>query len=107
MYWALLFVAILLEIAGTVCTKLADGFSRLLPSIGIMVFYLLSLALFTLTVKKIDVAVGYAIWSGVGTAAIAVIGFTYFKETYTPLKGLFIALIMIGTVGLQLSGGEH
>ena len=45
MYWALLFVAILLEIAGTVCTKLADGFSRLLPSIGIMVFYLLSLAL--------------------------------------------------------------
>src|SRR5437588_5647558 len=88
MYWALLFIAIALEIAGTVCTKLAGGFSRLLPSIGIVVFYVLSLGLFTLTLKKIDVGVAYAIWSGIGTAAIAVIGFVYFKETFTPLKGL-------------------
>src|SRR5438874_13014526 len=74
MEWLYLFVAIGLEIAATSCTKLARGFTRPLPSAGVIIFYTLSLGIFTLTVKKIEVSTAYAIWSGVGTSAIAVMG---------------------------------
>lgn len=107
MEWFYLMVAIALEIAGTACTKLADGFKKPLPSLGVLAFYAASLAIFTLTVKKIDVGTAYAVWSGVGTAAIAIIGFVAFKEQVTPLKVFFIALIIVGAVGLQMTGGEH
>jgi small multidrug resistance pump len=107
MHWLYLWLAIFLEILGTVCTRLADGFTRPLPSAGVVVFYVLSLGIFTLTVKKIDVGVAYAIWSGVGTAAIAIIGFLAFKEPVTTAKIVFLVLIIVGAVGLQLSGGEH
>lgn len=107
MEWFWLMVAIGLEIAGTSCTKLAEGFTKPLPSFGVLFFYVASLAIFTLTVKKIDVGTAYAVWSGVGTAAIAIIGFVAFKEAVTPLKVFFIVLILVGAVGLQLSGGGH
>lgn len=104
MHWVYLFVAIFLEILGTVCTKLSDGFKNPLPSIGVAVFYIASLAIFTFTVKKIDVGVAYAIWSGVGTAAIALIGIIYWREPATTMRILCMVLIIAGAVGLQLTG---
>ena len=107
MHWVYLFVAIALEIIATVCTKLAEGFTKPLPSIGMVVGYTLSLGLFTLTVKKIEVGAAHAIWSGVGTAAVAGIGFLWLGEQATAAKLLFIGLIIAGAVGLQLSGTAH
>jgi len=52
--------------------------------------------------KKLDISITYAIWSGVGTALIAAIGVLYFKEPATALKLGSIALIVIGVVGLML-----
>lgn len=106
-YWILLAAAIGFEVCGTTCMKLSDGFSKLLPTIGVAVFYLLSLGALTLTLKKIDVSVAYAIWSGVGTALIACIGIFYFKEPATALKLASITLIIAGVVGLNLGGGVH
>jgi small multidrug resistance pump len=107
MEWLYLFLAIALEIAATSCTKLARGFTRPLPSVGVVVFYTLSLGIFTLTVKKIEVGTAYAVWSGVGTAAIAVIGFLWLGEQLTAAKIFFIGLIIAGAVGLQMSGAKH
>jgi small multidrug resistance pump len=107
MEWLYLFLAIALEIAATSCTKLARGFTKPLPSLGVVVFYTLSLAIFTLTVKKIEVGTAYAVWSGVGTAAIAVIGFLWLGEQLTVAKLFFISLIIAGAIGLQLSGTKH
>jgi len=106
-YWAFLLGAITFEVAGTTCMKLSDGFSKLLPTAGVVIFYLLSLSLLTLTLKKIDVSVAYAIWSGVGTALIACIGLLYFKEPATALKLVSVALIIAGVVGLNLGGGSR
>jgi small multidrug resistance pump len=105
--WSLLLLAILFEVSGTTCMKLSDGFSKLWPSVGVAVFYLLSLAALTLVLKKIDVSVAYAIWAGLGTALIACIGIFYFKEPATALKMVSLALIIAGVVGLNLSGGAH
>ncbi len=101
LYWACLAGAIALEIAGTVSMKLSQGFTRTLPSVLIFVFYSASFALMTVAVKKIDMSVSYAIWSGVGTSAIAVIGVLAFRESLTAVQVASIALIIAGVVGLR------
>jgi len=105
MSWFYLLLAILLEVSGTTCMKLSGGFSRLAPSILIFVFYGASLGALTLALKKIDVSVAYAVWSGLGTALIALIGVLWFREAMTSLKAVSVALIIIGVIGLNLSGG--
>lgn len=107
MIWLYLALAILLEVSGTTCMKLSEGFTRMVPSILLVVFYTLSLGMLTLALKKIDVSMAYAIWSGVGTALIATIGVLWFKEPATALKLVSLGLIIIGVVGLNLSGGAH
>jgi small multidrug resistance pump len=105
--WLYLAGAIAFEVAGTTCMKLSEGFARLVPSILIFVFYALSFTALTIAIKTIDVSVVYAIWSGIGTALIATIGILYFKESVTILKFASIGLIIIGVVGLNLSGMKH
>ena len=105
--WLYLIGAIVLEVAGTTCMKFSEGFAKLVPSILIFVFYALSFTALTIALKTIDVSVVYAIWSGIGTALIATIGILYFKESVTILKFASIGLIIIGVVGLNLSGMKH
>lgn len=107
MMWIYLLLAILLEVSGTTCMKLSEGFTRTVPSILLFVFYSLSFGMLTLALKRIDVSVAYAVWSGVGTALIATIGVLWFKEPITALKLFSLALIIGGVVGLNLGGGTH
>ena len=107
MTWLYLALAILLEVSGTTCMKLSQGFTKLVPSILLFVFYTLSMGMLTLALKRIDVSVAYAVWSGVGTALISTIGVLWFKEPVTALKLISLGLIIIGVVGLNLSGGAH
>jgi len=102
MHWLFLASAILFEVAGTTSMKLSHGFTRLTPSVLIFVFYAISFISLTYAVKKIDVSVSYAIWSGVGTALIAMIGVYYFKESMTTLKFFSIILIILGVIGLNI-----
>ena len=106
-HWVVLTFAILLEVFGTVSMKLSDGFSKLVPSILIFVFYAASFGALTIALKKIDVSIAYAVWAGAGTALIAIIGILFFKEPTTALKSISILLIIAGVVGLNLSGAKH
>ncbi|MBS3757744.1 MAG: multidrug efflux SMR transporter [Desulfobacterales bacterium] len=106
-YWFFLFIAIVLEVAGTTSMKLSEGFSRLVPSVLIFLFYGLSFAGLTLALKRIDVSVAYAIWAGLGTALITVIGLIYFKEPATALKIISIGLIILGVIGLNVNGSAY
>jgi len=65
------------------------------------VFYAASFALMTVAVKRIDMSVSYAIWSGVGTAIIALIGVGWFRESLTWIQVLSIVAIVAGVVGLR------
>ena len=105
--WLYLTGAILLEVAGTSCMKLSEGFTKLIPSILIFVFYGLSFVGLTIALKKIDVSIAYAVWAGIGTALIAGIGMFYFKEPLTLVKVLSILMIIIGVVGLNLGSVKH
>ena len=107
MSWIYLTLAIITEVSGTVCLKLSDGFSKLWPSILIFVFYAISFSFTTLVVKKIDLSVVYAIWSGLGTALVVIVAILYFKEPVTMLKILSISLIVLGVIGLNLGSSVH
>ncbi|MQX38088.1 DMT family transporter [Roseospira navarrensis] len=107
MHWLTLAAAIVLEVMGTTSMKLSNGFSRPLPSVGVVVFYGASLALLTVALKKLDVSVAYAIWAGVGTALIVMVGVLWFGEALTWVRAVSILLIIIGVVGLNLSGSAH
>ncbi len=99
--WAVLAVAILLEVAGTTSMRLSEGFTRLTPSVLIFVFYAASFALNTLVIRVLGLSVVYGVWSGVGTVLTALIGVYYFKEPVTAVKLASIGLIVIGVMGLH------
>ena len=104
MGWFLLALAIVLEVAGTTCMKLSGGFKELVPSVLVFVFYGFSFTAFIYALKTIDLSITYAIWAGLGLALIAAIGVLYFKEPMTVPRMIFIGLILIGVIGLSLSG---
>ena len=106
MSWILLLAAICMEVCGTTCMKLSEGFTRWLPSVLIFVFYGISFALMTFAVKKLELSIAYAIWSGVGTLLIALIGLFWFKEPLTALKVVSMALVIAGVIGLNLSSSS-
>jgi small multidrug resistance pump len=99
--WALLGLAILMEAAGTTSMRLAEGFTRLTPSVMIFVFYGISFALNTMIIRTLGLSVVYGVWSGVGTVLTALIGIYYFKEPATAIKMVSIGLIVIGVMGLH------
>lgn len=83
-YWAYLACAILFEVAGTTSMKLSLGFTALVPSVLIFVFYAASFVAMTFALKGIDLSMTYAIWSGIGTVLVVAIGILYFHEGATP-----------------------
>jgi small multidrug resistance pump len=106
MGFLLLGLAIAAEVAATTAMKYSDGFSRLWPSLLAVLGYVVSFSLLAQTLRTVSVGTAYAIWSGVGTAAIATIGVVFMGEGMTAAKAAGIALIIIGVVVLNM-GGAH
>jgi len=103
MYWFFLAMAIVFEVAGTTCMKLSQGFTKFLPSVSVFLLYGICFSFIILALKKIELSIAYAIWSGAGTALIAIIGIVWFQESVTLLKIVSLVLVVAGVVGLQLS----
>ncbi|MFF3224166.1 DMT family transporter [Nocardia suismassiliense] len=105
----LLFLAIAIasEVTATVSLKLSDGFSKVIPSIIVVIgyasaFWFLSQAL----ERGMQIGVAYGIWSAVGVAAIAIIGVLFLDERLTLIQVGGIALVILGVLALEL-GGAH
>ena len=105
--WFYLGGAILFEVVGTTAMKLSEGLTRFWPSVTIFVTYGVSFVLLTFCLKHMDVSLAYAIWAGLGTALIAVIGVLLFKEPLSWQKVLFLGLIIAGVIGLEMSHASH
>jgi small multidrug resistance pump len=103
MHWIYLALAILFEVAGTTCMKLSAGFTRTVPAVLMGIFYCICFFFLTLALKKIDVSVAYAAWSGIGVALIASLGVLYFREPVTLLKIIGILAIIVGVIALNLA----
>lgn len=105
MHWLLLALAIGVEILGTTALKASDGFSDWRWSILSVLCYGLSLFLLAKVLRHIPVGVAYAIWSGVGIGAIALIGWMAFGQTLNTPALAGIGLIITGVVVLNIYSG--
>ncbi len=92
MHWFYLILAILAQVSGATSIKLSKGFTGVGPSVLVFVFYGLMLGSFTLALRRIDVSVAYAIWSGLGMAIVATVGVLWFKEPINALKIVSLVL---------------
>ncbi|HVY53061.1 MAG TPA: multidrug efflux SMR transporter [Gammaproteobacteria bacterium] len=98
-----LLLAILLEVAGTTSMKLSHGFTEFGPSVMIFVFYFLSFLFLAFSLQRLDMGMAYAIWSGLGTLLLAIIGLVIFSEPLTFIKTISLFLIIVGVIGLRLA----
>lgn len=106
MPYLFLVAAIALEVAGTSLLPATEGFSRRLPTLACLASYAGAFALLAETVRHIPVGVAYAMWAGLGTAAIVTIGVVFLGESVSIVKVAGIALVIGGVITLNL-GGAH
>lgn len=99
--------AILFEVAATLSLKLSDGMTRLWPTVGTAIGYAVAFALVAQALRSLEVGFVYAIWSGVGTALVTLIGIAALGESASALKLTGVALIVVGVVALNLGGVGH
>ena len=104
--FALLVVAIAIEVASTAALPRTDGFRDPFWAAVVVVGYAASIWLLAIVVQRLPVSVTYAVWSGLGTAAIAVIGVLFLGESLNPVKVTAIALIVVGVVVLNLQASH-
>src|SRR5687768_14244216 len=98
MSWFMLALAIASEVIATTSLKYAEGVTRLWPSFITTIGYVAAFALLSQALKEVPVSTAYAIWSGVGTATVAVIGIMFLGEPGGMLKTIGIAVIILGVV---------
>ena len=93
-----LFGAIFFEVAGTMLLPVSQNFTKLIPTVCLTIFYLVSFYLMTFVMDKLPIAIVYATWSGLGVFTIAILGYFFFKQTlaWQAIAGLL--LIVIGVV---------
>lgn len=107
MSWMWLYLAIVLEVAATVCMKLSDGCSRTIPSVFMVLLYGVSFFPTAMALRRLDVGMAYAVWSAVGTTLVTVIGMVLFKEQMSPGKMAALGIIIFGVVMLNLAGKQE
>ena len=103
--WMMLGIAIASEIAATASLRASQGFSRLVPSIVVVIGYALSFFLLAHVLKTLPVGMVYAIWSAVGVAVLAVLGKVVWGDALPPLAILGLALIIGGILLLRVVVG--
>jgi len=101
--WFYLSIAIFFGVLGTVSMKLSYGLKKWKPCVSLVVFYFVSFVALTLAIQGIDMSIVYAIWSGVGTVLVAIIGVLIFNESLTSRKLMSLLLVVIGVIGIHLN----
>ena len=100
--WVYLGLAIFSEVIATASLKSTDEFTRLVPSIVVLVGYTAAFYFLSLTLDTIPIGVAYAVWSGVGVATITLVSFVVYDQKIDAAGLLGIGLIVVGVVVLRL-----
>jgi quaternary ammonium compound-resistance protein SugE len=101
MAWVFLGLAGLCEVGFTTAMKYADGFTKLAPSLIFVVLYIASAILLAQAVRTLPLGTAYAVWTGIGAVGTAIVGIIVFGDPATASRLFFLALIVVGIVGLK------
>ncbi|MDY0083657.1 MAG: quaternary ammonium compound efflux SMR transporter SugE [Ignavibacteriaceae bacterium] len=102
MYWLILFIAGLFEVAWAIGLKYTEGFSKPLPSVFTVACMIISMGMLAYAIKHLPVGTAYAVWTGIGAIGTAILGMILFGESKELIRVFFIFLIVIGIVGLKV-----
>jgi len=102
-----LIIAIPFGVLGTISMKLSHGLKKWKPCLCLAIFYITSFVALTLAIQGMDLSMVYAIWSGIGTILIAIIGALIFDESMSLTKIISIMCIVIGVMGVHLTNAIH
>jgi len=100
--WWILAIAIIAEVIATSALKVSEGFTRLIPSLVVVIGYSIAFYGLALTLKVIPVGVAYAIWSGMGIVLVALIGWFVFDQKLDPAAIIGMVLIITGVVVMNV-----
>ena len=100
--WVYLGLAIFSEVIATASLKSTEGFTRLVPSIVVLVGYSAAFYFLSLTLDTIPIGVAYAVWSGVGVATITLVSFVLYDQKIDAAGLIGIGLIVAGVIVLRL-----
>lgn len=106
MPYLFLSLAIIAEILGTTLIKASNGFTKISLFIAGVMFFIVALFFMALSFKTIPLSVGYAIWSGIGTAGAAIIGYIIWYEKLGIINYAGMVFIVIGVILLNVSSFE-
>ncbi|MGW3452245.1 DMT family transporter [Streptomyces albidoflavus] len=107
MTWVLLACAILAEVTATISLRLSEGFSKIAPSVIVVVGYVTAFTLLALVLKRgMAIGVAYGIWAAAGVALVALIGAAFLGDSLTPVQYGGLVLVAAGVVALE-AGGAH
>ncbi len=106
MAWIWLGIAGVMEIIWAIGLKYTEGFTRLWPSVVTGAAMIASVYFLALAVKTIPIGTGYAVWTGIGAAGVAILGMILFGEPRTLARLACIGLIIAGIVGLKMVSPE-
>lgn len=100
----LLVGAALLECVWASALKQADGFTRLWPTVLGVSAAVASFVMLSFALRGLPVGTAYAVWVGIGALGVAVVGIVVLGESASPVRLAFLALVLVGVVGLKASG---
>lgn len=100
-------LAIFLELCGTTCMKLSDGFSNKLFAAGTLIFFGVCFYFSALAMKTIPLNILYATWSGLGIVLAAVVAKIFFHETISTPRLIGLIFIVVGVVLCNFFGENH
>ena len=103
MAWSFLVVAGLLEVVWSLSLKYTHGFTRAVPSAITGTAILGSMLLLARAARTLPIGTAYAVWVGIGAVGATVGGVVLFQEAVTPLRGLFLFLLVVSIMGLKLT----
>ena len=101
MVWLILVLAGLFEVGWAVGLKYSEGFTRLWPSVGTSVAFVLSVGLLGVTLRTLPLGTAYAVWTGIGAIGTAIVGMVVFREPATAARIGCLGLIVVGIAGLK------
>lgn len=106
MSWTYVVIAGIFEVGWAIGLKYSDGFRSLIPSIATVISFILSFYFLMLASKDLPIGTAYAVWTGIGSVGVVLLGIVLFGESKDLVRIACIGLIVLGIVGLKISGGD-
>lgn len=106
MTWIYLICAGLLEVVWATTMKLSQGFTDLKYTSITLIAMLASVGLLALAIKALPLGIAYPVWTGIGAVGSIIVGVTLFGDHLSPLTWSFVALLLIGLIGIKVTSGH-